>query len=79
MKKIEGCLFTINLKDNSSEIKATFFHEGEMFGHLKEGQVYIFSGGFLKWANKMDNNLNHDYEIIFNNKNVTVTHVVNAD
>ncbi|CAN0355303.1 unnamed protein product [Pylaiella littoralis] len=66
--KGEGRLFGIDLLDEQgSEIKGTFFKEDadKWFDVLQEGQVYSFSGGRIKVANKRYSSLNSEYEITF--------------
>ncbi|CDR93843.1 replication factor-a protein 1 (rpa1) family protein, putative [Babesia bigemina] len=61
----EGQLFSVDLCDADGEIRATFFGEAvtKWYYFLEEGQVYSFSGGQLKPANKKFNNLSHSCEI----------------
>eukprot|EP00916_Digyalum_oweni_P013725 GHVL01022526.1.p1 GENE.GHVL01022526.1~~GHVL01022526.1.p1 ORF type:complete len:433 (+),score=61.43 GHVL01022526.1:22-1320(+) len=63
----EGKLLAIQILDDKSEVKATFFNAGvEKFGEvLQEGKVYKFSGGTTKVADKRYNNTNHPYEVTF--------------
>ncbi|CAM9432177.1 unnamed protein product, partial [Hapterophycus canaliculatus] len=64
----EGNLFGIDLLDeDGSEIKGTFFkaEADKWIEVLQEGQVYTFSGGKVKVANKKYSSLNSEYEITF--------------
>ncbi|GLV38040.1 Replication protein A1 [Carabus blaptoides fortunei] len=63
-----GCSFTVDLADESGEIKATVFTEwvDKYYGMLQKDHVYYISRGTLKTANKRYNHLNHDYELIVN-------------
>eukprot|EP00752_Nemacystus_decipiens_P010206 g9095.t2 len=70
----EGKLFSIELLDEQgSEIKGTFFNADAVkwFEQLQEGQVYSFSGGRVKVANKRYTSLNSEYEINFDS-NATI-------
>jgi replication factor A1 len=70
-EKGEGRLFSVNLLDESGEIKAAAFGgAGEVFDHWYEllqenGVYYITSPCMVKLANKKFNTLNHDYELAF--------------
>lgn len=49
--KGEGCLFSIEIMDkNQTEISCSFFNNGcdKWFDFLNEGNIYIFSGGYIK-------------------------------
>ena len=51
----EGCLFSVDLLDaEGSEIRGTFFKEAvdKFYDMLQEDQVYTFSGGRIKMANR---------------------------
>ena len=64
----EGKLFSVNLLDESGEIKATAFNEqvDQFFDVLQEGQVYYISNPCrVSLAKKQFTNLAHDYEISF--------------
>jgi replication factor A1 len=63
-----GQLFSVTLVDKEgTEIRGTFFREGvdKFFPLLAENQVYTFSGGKVKLANKAFSQVAHDYEIAF--------------
>lgn len=60
-----GKLFSMDLLDESGEIRATAFNnECEKFFDLIElNKVYFFTRGTIKTANKKFSNLNNDYEL----------------
>nr|CAD7595511.1 unnamed protein product [Timema genevievae] len=64
----EGKLFSLNLVDESGEIRATAFNESvdKFYESLEMNKVYYFSNYSVKPANKNFSNVNHDYEITFN-------------
>nr|CAD7264523.1 unnamed protein product [Timema shepardi] len=64
----EGKLFSLNLVDESGEIRATAFNESvdKFYESLEMNKVYFFSNYSVKPANKNFSNVNHDYEITFN-------------
>lgn len=65
----QGTLFSIDLLDSDKgEIRATFFKETceKFYPLLREGSVYVFSGGKLKpVGNRAYSTLNNNYEITF--------------
>ena len=64
----EGCLFSVDLLDaEGSEIRGTFFKEAvdKFYDMLQEDQVYTFSGGRIKMANRQYTSIDCDYEITF--------------
>jgi replication factor A1 len=64
-----GQLFKIELRDEKGgEIAGCFFKDAadKFFPLLEVGNVYTFSNGRLKVANKQYNSCNSDYEITFN-------------
>lgn len=65
--KGEGCLFSVELMDESCDIRATFFKEAvdKFYNFLTVSQVYTFSGGRLKVANMQYNTCKSNYEITF--------------
>lgn len=65
----QGKLFSFTLIDESASIRATVFNEAvDMFNPLiVNGQVYYFSGGQVKNANRKFSNVNNDYELSFDN------------
>eukprot|EP00939_MAST-03C_sp_MAST-3C-sp1_P003866 g3866.t1 len=65
----EGVLFSVDLLDSDGgEIRGTFFKEAvdKFYDVLEADQVYTFSGGRIKMANRQYSSLNCDYEITFN-------------
>ena len=69
-KNGEGKLFSVNLLDESGEIKATGFNDQcDMFFDLfQEGNVYYISSPCrVQLAKKQFSNLNNDYELTFEN------------
>lgn len=64
----EGKLFSVNLLDESGEIKATAFNDqvDQFYDVLQEGQVYYISTPCrAQFAKKQFTNLPHDYELSF--------------
>ncbi|KAI1363849.1 replication factor-A protein [Xylaria arbuscula] len=63
----EGKLFSVNLLDESGEIKATGFNEqcDSFYDVLQEGQVYYISTCKVNLAKKQFSNLPNDYELAF--------------
>ncbi|VBB75142.1 Putative Replication factor-A protein [Podospora comata] len=64
----EGKLFSVNLLDESSEIKATMFNDqvDQFYDVLQEGQVYYISAPCrVQLAKKQFSNLPNDYELTF--------------
>ncbi|KAG7663421.1 RFA1 [[Candida] subhashii] len=63
--KGEGKLFSVNLLDESDEIKATAFNETAERGFklLEEGKVYYISKAKVQGAKKKFNHLTHPYEL----------------
>ena len=67
-KNGEGKLFSVNLLDESGEIKATGFNDqcDALFDVFHEGQVYyITSPCRVNMAKKQFSNVNNDYELSF--------------
>lgn len=66
----EGKLFSLELVDESGEIRATAFNEqvDKFFPLLDVNKVYYFSKGTLKIANKQFSAVKNDYEMTFNNE-----------
>uniref|UniRef100_A0A672KH44 Replication protein A subunit n=1 Tax=Sinocyclocheilus grahami TaxID=75366 RepID=A0A672KH44_SINGR len=64
----DGKLFSMELVDESGEIRATGFnHEVDKFYSLiEQGKVYYISKGTLKIANKQFSSLKNDYEMTLN-------------
>lgn len=65
--KGEGQLFSMDLLDESGEIRATAFRDmvDKYYDMIKVGKVYFFSKCQLKPANKQFSNLKNDYEMTF--------------
>ncbi|KAI5926981.1 replication factor-A protein [Camillea tinctor] len=64
----EGKLFSVNLLDESGEIKATGFNEqcDQLYDILQEGQVYYISSPCkVDLARKQWSTLPNDYELVF--------------
>lgn len=64
----EGKLFSVNLLDESGEIKATMFQEqcDAFYDVFQEGSVYYISSPCqVKIAKKQFSNVNNDYELTF--------------
>ncbi|KAG8827827.1 Replication factor A protein 1 [Serendipita sp. 399] len=63
--KGEGQLFSVNLMDETGEIKATAFNAGvdALYDRFEEGKVYYVSKGKVVLAKKAFSNLKCDYEI----------------
>ncbi|QRW16474.1 damaged DNA binding protein [Rhizoctonia solani] len=61
----EGKLFSVNLMDETGEIRATGFNEvvDNLYSKLEEGKVYWFSKARVQLAKKQFSNLSNDYEI----------------
>ncbi|KAM4842902.1 replication protein A 70 kDa DNA-binding subunit [Thomomys bottae] len=70
----EGKLFSLELVDESGEIRATAFNEqvDKFFPLIDVNKVYYFSKGTLKIANKQFSAVKNDYEMTFNNETSVV-------
>ncbi|XP_042529743.1 replication protein A 70 kDa DNA-binding subunit [Dipodomys spectabilis] len=70
----EGKLFSLELVDESGEIRATAFNEqvDKFFPLIEVNKVYYFSKGTLKIANKQFSAVKNDYEMTFNNETSVV-------
>ncbi|XP_077605844.1 replication protein A 70 kDa DNA-binding subunit isoform X2 [Crocuta crocuta] len=66
----EGKLFSLELVDESGEIRATAFNEqvDKFFPLIDMNKVYYISKGTLKIANKQFTAVKNDYEMTFNNE-----------
>ncbi|GLH01762.1 Replication protein A subunit [Gryllus bimaculatus] len=64
----EGKLFSMDLVDESGEIRATAFREqvDKYYDLIEVNNVYFISRCTLKTANKKFTSIKHDYEITFN-------------
>lgn len=60
-----GKLFSMDLLDESGEIRATAFNNecDKFFDLIELNKVYFFTRGTIKTANKKFSNLNNDYEL----------------
>ena len=63
----EGHLFSMDLVDESGEIRATAFKEqcDKYYNTTEVGKVYLINNCSLKQANKQYSTLNNDYELTF--------------
>ncbi|XP_031823656.1 replication protein A 70 kDa DNA-binding subunit [Sarcophilus harrisii] len=70
----EGKLFSIEMVDESGEIRATAFNDqvDKFFPLIDVNKVYYFSKGTLKIANKQFTAVKNDYEMTFNNETSVV-------
>ncbi|XP_039224193.1 replication protein A 70 kDa DNA-binding subunit [Crotalus tigris] len=70
----EGKLFSIEMVDESGEIRATAFNDqaDKFFPLLELNKVYYFSKGTLKTAKKQYTSVKNDYEIAFSNETTIV-------
>ncbi|XP_026808083.1 replication protein A 70 kDa DNA-binding subunit [Rhopalosiphum maidis] len=61
----EGKLFSMDLLDESGEIRATAFNSecDKFFDMVEVNKVYFITRGSIKTANKKFSNLNNDYEL----------------
>ena len=72
-KNGEGKLFSVNLLDESGEIRGTGFNEqcDQLYEVFREGGVYyITSPCRVQMAKKQFTNLNNDYELTFERETV---------
>ncbi|GMK57399.1 hypothetical protein CspeluHIS016_0402330 [Cutaneotrichosporon spelunceum] len=62
----EGKLFSVNLMDETGEIRATGFNDAvdNFYNVLEEGKVYFISRARINIAKKQFSNLNNEYEIM---------------
>ncbi|XP_041053664.1 replication protein A 70 kDa DNA-binding subunit isoform X1 [Carcharodon carcharias] len=70
----EGKLFSIELLDESGEIRATIFTDqvDKYFPLIEVNKVYFVSKGTLKTANKQYTSVKNDYEMTFNNDTTVI-------
>ncbi|KAL5017372.1 hypothetical protein ScPMuIL_006961 [Solemya velum] len=68
----EGKLFSVNLLDESGEIRATGFNDAvdKYYEMMEINKIYYISRGSLKTANKQYTSIQNDYEMSFNNDTV---------
>ncbi|RAL05027.1 replication factor A subunit protein RFA1 [Aspergillus ibericus CBS 121593] len=66
-RNTEGRLFSVNLLDDSGEIRATGFNDqcDMLYDIFQEGSVYYVSNCRVQIAKKQFTNLNNDYELTF--------------
>ncbi|RAL15013.1 replication factor A subunit protein RFA1 [Aspergillus homomorphus CBS 101889] len=66
-RNTEGKLFSVNLLDDSGEIRATGFNDqcDMLYDVFQEGGVYYISNCRVQIAKKQFTNLNNDYELTF--------------
>jgi len=66
----EGKLFSMDLLDESGEIRATAFNSecDKFFDMIEVNKVYFITRGSIKTANKKFSNLNNDYELTLSSK-----------
>ncbi|KAG5269201.1 hypothetical protein AALO_G00199390 [Alosa alosa] len=64
----EGKLFSMDLVDESGEIRVTGFNQevDKFYTLVEQGKVYYISKGSLKMANKQYSTLKNDYEMTLN-------------
>lgn len=67
-----GRVASIDLVDNSGEIRVTMFSDeiDRFYGNLNVGDVYLIKGGKLKLSNPSFNHLNHKFEITLDHSSV---------
>jgi replication factor A1 len=67
-----GKLFSVDLLDESGEIRAVAFNEAvdTLYPLFQVDQIYKVSGGTLRFANKKFNSLKNDYEIVLDNNSL---------
>ncbi|XP_076306238.1 replication protein A 70 isoform X2 [Tachypleus tridentatus] len=70
----EGKLFSMDLLDESGEIRATAFKEAcdKFYDMIEINKVYYISKGSLKTANKQYTSIKNDYEITFNDETTVI-------
>ncbi|XP_071789766.1 replication protein A 70 kDa DNA-binding subunit-like [Asterias amurensis] len=70
----EGKLFSLDLCDQSGEIRATAFKDqcDKFYDMIEVGKVYYISRGSLKSANRQYTSITNDYEMTFNNDTTVV-------
>jgi replication factor A1 len=66
----EGKVFSVDLLDESDEIRATAFNElvDKFYDVLEKGKVYFISRGSVRTANKKFTSIKNDYELHFNHE-----------
>ncbi|XP_062499308.1 replication protein A 70 kDa DNA-binding subunit-like [Corticium candelabrum] len=68
----DGKVFSVDLLDESDEIRATAFNElvDKFYDLLEKGKVYYISRGSIKTANKKYTSIKNDYELYFSHDTV---------
>ncbi|KAJ1676810.1 Replication factor A protein 1, partial [Spiromyces aspiralis] len=63
----EGTLFSVNLIDESGEIRGTAFRDqvDRLYPQFEVGKVYLISKGAIKMAKSQFSNVQNEYEIAF--------------
>ena len=66
----DGKLFSMDLMDDSGEIRATAFNAecDKFYNMIETNKVYYISGANLKSANKQYASIKNDYEMSFNSR-----------
>ncbi|XP_003381428.1 replication protein ADNA-binding subunit, partial [Trichinella spiralis] len=69
-KRGDGKLFSVDLMDESGEIRATAFNQecDRLFSVLQPKQVYLIRGGIIKVANRQFTSIDNDYELAFSSE-----------
>ncbi|XP_077397199.1 replication protein A 70 kDa DNA-binding subunit isoform X2 [Festucalex cinctus] len=77
----EGKLFSMEIVDESGEIRVTGFNQevDKYFGLIEVGKVYYISKGSLKVANKQYTSVKNDYEITLNGETSIIPCEDNCD
>lgn len=70
----EGKLFSVEMLDESGEIRATAFKEqcDKFYDMMEVGKVYYISRGTLKTANKQFTSVKNEYEMTFNSDTTVI-------
>nr|XP_015223269.1 PREDICTED: replication protein A 70 kDa DNA-binding subunit [Lepisosteus oculatus] len=70
----DGKLFSMEIVDESGEIRVTGFNEqvDKFYSLIEVGKVYYISKGSLKIANKQYTSLKNDYEMTLNNETAII-------
>lgn len=71
-QKGEGKLFSMDLVDESGEMRATGFNDivDRYYHMLEKGKAYFITKGTIKTANKKYSSLRNDYELTLNNDSI---------
>ncbi|XP_076832504.1 replication protein A 70 kDa DNA-binding subunit [Brachyhypopomus gauderio] len=70
----EGKLFSMEIVDESGEIRVTGFNQevDKFYSLIEQGKVYYISKGTLKIANKQYTSLKNDYEMTLNGESTII-------